>query len=85
MRAYSEQYLSHAAATFGAMMDYAVNDCDLDGDVFLSMFITSGIAEQFEQRNKDINKAQAITLTKIARVLGCGVESLLEYDNESVS
>ena len=32
----------------------------------------------YEQRNKDINKAQAITLSKIARVLGCGVEDLLE-------
>ena len=34
----------------------------------------------YEQRNKDINKAQAITLSKIARVLGCGVEDLLERE-----
>jgi DNA-binding Xre family transcriptional regulator len=32
----------------------------------------------YEQKNKDINKAQAMTLAKIARVLGCDVEDLLE-------
>ena len=32
----------------------------------------------YEQRNQDINKAQAITLTRIARTLGCEVEDLLE-------
>jgi DNA-binding transcriptional regulator YiaG len=32
----------------------------------------------YEQKNKDINKAQAITLSNIARVLGCEVEDLLE-------
>ena len=32
----------------------------------------------YEQRNQDINKAQAITLTRIARTLGCAVEDLLE-------
>jgi DNA-binding Xre family transcriptional regulator len=32
----------------------------------------------YEQRNKDINKAQAVSLVKIARVLGCEVEDLLE-------
>lgn len=32
----------------------------------------------YEQRKKDINKAQAGTLTGIARVLGCEVEDLLE-------
>lgn len=36
--------------------------------------------QMYEQRNKDINKAQAITLAKISRVLGCDVEDLLEYD-----
>lgn len=34
--------------------------------------------QMYEQRNKDINKAQAITLAKISRVLGCAVEDLLE-------
>jgi DNA-binding Xre family transcriptional regulator len=37
----------------------------------------------YEQKNKDINKAQAITLSKIARVLGCEVEDLLESESAS--
>ena len=36
--------------------------------------------QMYEQRNKDVNRAQAITLAKIARVLGCDVEDLLESE-----
>ena len=32
----------------------------------------------YEQKNKSINKAQAITLMKISRALNCDVEDLLE-------
>ena len=32
----------------------------------------------YEQRKQDINKAQAITLTRMAHVLGCAAEDLLE-------
>jgi len=35
----------------------------------------------YEQKNKDINKAGALTLAKIARVLGCEMEDLLEGKN----
>lgn len=34
--------------------------------------------QYYEQRYKDINKAQAITLYKIAHALGCKIEDLLE-------
>jgi len=51
MNAYKEIYLNNAAETFGSMMNYAVNDCGLDGDFFLRMFITSGLAEQFGRGN----------------------------------
>ena len=34
--------------------------------------------QMYEQRNKDINKAQAVTLMNLALVLGCHVEDLLE-------
>ena len=49
MRAYKETYLSDAADSLGRMMDYAVNDCGLDGDEFLHMFIVSGLAQKFER------------------------------------
>lgn len=34
--------------------------------------------QKYEQRRNNINKAQAKTLYKIARVLGCNIEDLLE-------
>jgi len=51
MRAYNETYLYNAANKLGSMMDYAVNDCGFDGDQFLHMFISSGLAQQFERGN----------------------------------
>jgi len=54
MNAYKETYLNNAADAFGNMMDYAVNDCGLDGDAFLHMFVTSGMAEQFGRGNPKI-------------------------------
>jgi len=38
--------------------------------------------QMYEQRNKDINKAQAMTLAKIACALGCDIEDLLEYRDQ---
>jgi hypothetical protein len=32
----------------------------------------------YEQRNKDINKANADALYRISKVLGCSMEALLE-------
>jgi len=54
MNAYKETYLNNAANQFGNMMNYAVNDCGLEGDKFLQMFITSGLAEQFARGNPRI-------------------------------
>ena len=34
--------------------------------------------QMYEQRNKDINKASAETLYRIAKVLGCTMEELIE-------
>ena len=54
MNAYKETYLNNAANQFGCMMSYAVNDCGLEGDKFLQMFISSGLAEQFARGNPKI-------------------------------
>ena len=35
--------------------------------------------QQYEQRRKDIDKAQARSVLRLARVLGCTMEDLLEY------
>lgn len=36
--------------------------------------------QHYEQGSKDINKASAITIYKIAKALGCTVEDLLELE-----
>lgn len=35
--------------------------------------------QMYEQRNKDINKAQAETVLRLAKTLGCRVEDLIEH------
>jgi DNA-binding transcriptional regulator YiaG len=44
--------------------------------------VTLRSIQMYEQRNKDINKAGAITVAKLARALSCGVEDLLESELE---
>ena len=51
MHAYSEKYLNSSVGALAEMIDYAVNDCNFDGDAFMRMFIVSGIAKQFERGN----------------------------------
>ena len=38
------------------------------------------ILQYYEQGYKDINKAEAFTLYKLARALECTIEDLLEFD-----
>ena len=40
--------------------------------------VTLRSIQMYEQRNKDINKASAETLYRISKVLGCGMENLME-------
>jgi len=54
MRAYKETYLGNAAKILGSMLDYATNDCEIAGSLFLHMFITSGLAEQFGRGNPKV-------------------------------
>lgn len=49
--AYAKIYLSDAQKALGSMLDYAVHDCKQEIDLFFSQFISSGLAEQFEQGN----------------------------------
>jgi len=51
MAAYSEMYLNEAMANLGEAVEYAVKGCGMDMDVFFGLFISSGIAVQFEKGN----------------------------------
>ena len=54
MNAYKGTYLNKASKTIGSMVDYAVNDCLIDGGLFLHMFTASGLASQFERGNPKV-------------------------------
>lgn len=47
IRVYSENYLDDAMRNLGEALDYAVNDCGMNSDEFMEMFVAGGIAEQF--------------------------------------
>lgn len=49
--AYNEEYLDDAMKNLGDMVDYAVHDCGYEADEFFDLFISSGIARQFENGN----------------------------------
>ena len=51
MAAYSEMYLNEAMANLGEAVEYAVKGCGMDMDVFFGLFLSSGIAAQFEKGN----------------------------------
>lgn len=51
MTAYNELYINDAKQNLGDMIDYAVNDSNLEPDNFFDLFISSGIAKQFEKGN----------------------------------
>lgn len=54
MRAYSEFYLNDAKNTLATTIDCAINQYKIEADVFSSMFVQSGYAEQFERGNPSI-------------------------------
>ncbi|MBO5224197.1 MAG: helix-turn-helix transcriptional regulator [Clostridia bacterium] len=48
-RCYSELYIDDAMHNLGEAFDYAVNACKLDLEIFLELFISTGIAELIER------------------------------------
>ena len=50
-RAYDIAYLDDAMTSLGAMLDYAVNSCGEELDLFYARFLGSGIAETFSRAN----------------------------------
>lgn len=51
MHAYDGIYIEDAQDTLGNMMEYAVNTCHMDPETFYSMFLLSGVANQFANGN----------------------------------
>ena len=51
IHAYYDDYVSDAQDTLGNMFEYGVNLCKIDPEHFFTMFLNSGLAEQFEKGN----------------------------------
>lgn len=51
IRAYYEDYLEYAQRNMGNMLDFAVNTCGEEPDLFFEKFIATGVAEQFGKGN----------------------------------
>lgn len=51
IHAYDEDYLEYAQRNLGDMMDFAVNTCGIDADVFFDEFIKTGVADLFGDGN----------------------------------
>jgi len=51
MHAYSEKYLHSATGILADMIDYAINDCGMESDMFAHMFVVSGASKEFERGN----------------------------------
>lgn len=51
IRAYDEIHLDDAMETLGNAIEYAVLFCEIDGQEFINLFITSGIAAEFGKGN----------------------------------
>lgn len=59
IRAYNELYLSDAKKFLAEMFDYAINICGQDADWFAKLFVSSGLAEQFEIGNPSVISGKA--------------------------
>lgn len=51
MRAYPSDYLTSAQRILGDMLDFAVNTCDLDIDLYFGLFTVSSVSVQFQNGN----------------------------------
>lgn len=47
MYAYNQNYLDDAMRNLGEAFDYATNDCKMELDEFVDLFVASGLAQQF--------------------------------------
>ena len=48
IHAYQEIYLDNVQLSLGDMFHYAINDCNLDGENFVKLFITSNVSKRIE-------------------------------------
>ncbi len=85
MCAYDEAYLDGAMRNLGEAFDYAVNACHMNGDEFLSLFVSSGVADDFGHGSPGIVSGRSGTELVMETLEKSGVmisfpEPQTEYD-----
>ena len=75
IRAYDEIHLDDAMETLGNAIEYAVLFCEIDGQEFIDLFITSGIAAEFGKGN--VKYVAGMSGVELARLVleKCGKKS----------
>lgn len=51
IHAYNKSYLNNAKKVLGEFFDYAINDCEFKPKWITTIFLNSGVAQQFERGN----------------------------------
>lgn len=67
IRAYDEIHLDDAMETLGNAIEYATLFCEIDGQEFIDLFITSGIAAEFGKGN--VKYTSGMSGVEIARLV----------------
>lgn len=69
--------LENSMDTLGSMFDFAVNNCKLNGDEYWNMFVCSGVAEQFEERNPKfvVGKSGEEIVYDVSSVIGKSINA----------
>jgi DNA-binding XRE family transcriptional regulator len=83
--AYDESYLGDAMENLGEAFDYAINECGLDPDAFMELFIASGYAENFGKGNPKVVAGMSGTELVMEIILKAGKrmdfsEPQIKYD-----
>lgn len=83
-RAYQEIYLSNAQSTLGDALDYAINTCQIPGNVFVKLFAVSSVSRRMENGEPSLLSGMSGIEMAIEVVLETTEKQLEEEPQESL-
>jgi DNA-binding transcriptional regulator YiaG len=76
IHAYQETYVDNAMSLMGDMIDYVVNDCNMDADLYFKLFLSSIVCKAMENGNpkyilgcSGIDIAKEVVFDKMGKTL----------------
>lgn len=82
--AYQEIYLSNAQSTLGDALDYAINTCQIPGNVFVKLFAVSSVSRRMENGEPSLLSGMSGIEMAIEVVLETTGKQLEEEPRESL-